>query len=151
MRPRYLINLVNYCRANAVNLSHSKISDDDIRKAVREYSADVGNEIGLEVRDVFPQANDILYCFLGAPTRMPLVAVHDRFREAHVPENAFSALMEVLLWFAFFGVVVPDKETQYSYTVFYDMKKLRKLAGDLSNPDTVFTIHPAFRPFLEIQ
>lgn len=151
MRPRYLINLVNYCRANAVNLSHPKITPDDIRKAVREYSADVGNEIGLEVRDVFPQANDLLYCFLGAQVQLPLSAVHDRFREAQVPEKDFAALLEVLLWFAFFGVVVPEKEIQYSYTVYYDMKKLRKIAGDLSNPQTVFTIHPAFRPFLEIQ
>ncbi len=151
MRPRYLINLVNYCRANAVNLSHPKISEADIRKAVREYSADVGNEIGLEVRDVFPRANDILYGFLGAPTHLPLSGVHDRFREAQVPEKDFAALLEVLLWFAFFGVVVPGKEIQYSYTVFYDMKKLRKIAGDLSNPDTVFAIHRAFQPFLEIQ
>lgn len=54
MRPRYLLRLLNYCKSNAVNLSHDKFTVEDIDKAVAGFSADCANEIGLELRDVFP-------------------------------------------------------------------------------------------------
>lgn len=150
MRPRYLLNLVAYCRANAVNLSHARIEADDIRKARKQYSADIGNEIGLEVRDVFPEATDILYAFIGVPSTLRLEQVFQHFLDAGIAPDSHKKLMEVLLWFAFFGVVMTDRSTQYSYSVFYDMKKLMTLAKGLADGKILFEIHPAFRPFLEI-
>ncbi|WP_438027908.1 P-loop ATPase, Sll1717 family [Sorangium sp. So ce233] len=150
MRPRYLLNLVAYCRANAVNLSHSRIEVGDIRKALKQYSADIGNEIGLEVRDVFPEATDVLYAFIALPSHVSLDEVFLRFLEAGIPSEKHKKLMEVLLWFSFFGVVVAGRDTQYSYSVFYDMKKLLTLARGLNDGATLFEIHPAFRPFLEV-
>jgi hypothetical protein len=152
MRPRNLLNLVNYCKSNAVNMSRAKICREDIDKAVGQYSADLGNEIGLEIRDVFPQANDVLYSFLGASSRLTLAAIYEKFREAHVPEERWQDLVEILLWFAFIGVVPPSlgAESTYSYSVYYDMKKLRRLAKDFEEAAVQFDIHPAFRPFLEV-
>lgn len=150
MRPRYLLNLVAYCRANAVNVSHSRIEVDDIRKALKQYSADIGNEIGLEIRDVFPEATDVLYAFIALPSCVSFDEVILRFSEAGIPPEKHKKLMEVLLWFAFFGVVVAGRDTQYSYSVFYDMKKLLTLARGLNDGAMLFEIHPAFRPFLEV-
>lgn len=151
MRPRYLINLVGYSIANAVNLSHPKITMADLLKAASEYSADVALEVGLEIRDVFPAAEDVLYAFIGCPRYLRLGEVFGRFKDAGVPDERHAALLEVLLWFSFFGVVVPDKDIQYSYTVYYDMKKLKTLAGGLEGAETRLAIHPAFHPFLEIE
>jgi hypothetical protein len=150
LRPRNLLNLVNYCKSNAVNMGRQKINVDDILKAIAQYSADLGNEIGLEIRDVFPEANDILYSFLGCPSVMTLSQIHDRIEHGGVvPENR-AKLIEILLWFAFFGLVEETRGVLYSYSVFYDMKKLRRLAKDYRDDNQQFTIHPAFRPFLEI-
>ncbi len=154
MRPRNLLNLVNYCKSNAVNMSRTKITLDDVHKAVSQYSADLGNEVGLEIRDVFPLANDILYAFLGAPYRLTLKKIYERFRETLVPEQEYPNLLEILLWFSFLGVVERKLEDGgrilYSYSVFYDMKKLRWIAKDYRDDDAIFAIHPAFWSFLEI-
>ena len=41
MRPRGLIDLSNHCRGFAVNLGHSKIEVEDIRKGLRAFSGDL--------------------------------------------------------------------------------------------------------------
>ena len=72
MRPRYFLTLINHCKSNAVNFRHSKILEKDIKKACETYSADLVNEIGLEIRDVFPDAEDILYYFIAKPSVLSL-------------------------------------------------------------------------------
>ena len=73
MRPRYLINLVSYCKSHAVNLRHSRIEVDDVERGLLSYSSDSVAEIGLDRRDVLPEAEDVLYCLVGV-TRV-IVAV----------------------------------------------------------------------------
>lgn len=69
------------------------------------YSADIVNEAGLEVRDVFPQATDILYYFIGAEPSMNPADVRQRHRGSPVPEAQWDRIIELLLWFSFLGVV----------------------------------------------
>jgi len=80
LRPRNLLTIINYSKSNAVNLQHTKITEDDIVKACSSYSADIGNEIGLEIRDVFPQAEDVLYFFIDAPPIITLEQVRNYIR-----------------------------------------------------------------------
>ena len=152
MRPRNFLNLVTHCKSFAINLQHPQITVDDIRKAERQYSADIGNEIGLEIRDVFPEAADVLYAFISVSPQFTLEQLIERFESIDIPHDRHIALVETLLWFAFLGVVVgPSPEgVVYSYSVYYDMKKLKKLAKDLKSPSVQFAIHRAFWPFLEI-
>lgn len=150
LRPRNLLNLVSYCKSNAINMSRDKINSDDISKAISQYSADLCNEIGLEIRDVFGQASDILYSFLGAPSVLSLEEIYQRLAEADIAESECLKLIEILLWFAFLGVVDDTGAALYCYSVFYDMKKLRRLARDFRDQKQRFAIHPAFRQFLEV-
>lgn len=152
MRPRNFLNLVAHCKSFAVNLQHNQITVDDIRKAERQYSADIGNEISLEIRDVFPEAEDVLYLFISISPRFSLKDLIVRFESLSIPSDRHIALVETLLWFAFLGVVVdtPTESVVYSYSVYYDMKKLKKLAKDLKSLTVEFAIHRAFWPFLEI-
>ena len=63
-------------------------------------------------------------------------------------------MIEIFLWFGFLGVKIPsslDDESTYIYNVYYDMKKLKRLARELSDDDIELTIHKAFWPFLEIE
>ena len=62
-------------------------------------------------------------------------------------------LVEMLLWFGFIGIrTIRDGilKDVYIYDVYYDMKKLKRLADNLQNEERMFVIHRAFVPFLEI-
>jgi|GEM_PF-290410 uncharacterized caspase-like protein len=156
MRPRNLLSLVNYAKGNAINLRHTRITEEDIKKAVDTYSADIGNEIGLEIRDVFPSAEDILYSFIGVKRKFSLKDLKTYLRSTKIDEKDESRIIEILFWFAFLGVTRKkdgDEKDSYIYDVFYDMKKLKQLAhlNEVMEEDSVtLCIHPAFWPFLEI-
>jgi hypothetical protein len=152
MRPRNFLNLVTHCKSFAVNLQHPQITVDDIRKAAHQYSADIGNEIGLEIRDVFPEAADVLYSFISVPPRMTLGDLLAKFDSLEIPRDRHLALVETLLWFSFLGVVSNTNQdgVVYSYSVYYDMKKLRKLAKDFKSSTVEFAIHRAFWSFLDV-
>jgi hypothetical protein len=71
MRPRALIDLANYCHGFAVNLGHSKIEVSDISKGITAFSGDLVKDIGFEIRDVFPEAEDVLYAFIDESQTLP--------------------------------------------------------------------------------
>jgi hypothetical protein len=153
MRPRSLLTLVNYAKSNAVNLQHQKITEDDLLKAASTFSADLATDIGLEIRDVHPKAADVLYCFISAPARLSLEAVHNALSPLELSPSESESVIELLLWFGFLGVLTqatPEPHVAYIYTEYYDIKKLKRLAGDLHSPTTLLEIHPAFWPFLDI-
>ncbi|MGE0266660.1 MAG: hypothetical protein AB7V06_28560 [Candidatus Obscuribacterales bacterium] len=154
MRPRNLLTLLGHAKSNAVNLRHEVIEVDDIEKAFKTYSADMGRDIGLELRDVYPTADELLYEFLGANEWLTFDDLKAIFKKAGIPDSEHSKVLELLVWFSFLGKV-EDFDTQnschrYIYDVFYDMKKFKKLVGNFEDPETVFCIHEAFHPFLEI-
>jgi hypothetical protein len=153
MRPRNLLNLVNYCKSNAVNLKHPQITVEDVEKACVSYSADIGNEIGLEVRDVCAEAQDLLYYFIGCRQWLNIDELQKRLTEARVPPTSWHRVIELLAWFSFLGVVRDsgsEIEEVFIYHVNYDMKKLRRLARDFSDSGVEFCVHRAFWPFLDI-
>jgi nucleoside 2-deoxyribosyltransferase len=154
MRPRNFLTLVNHCKSNAVNLQHDKIAIEDIQKASAAYSADLCKEIGLEIRDVFPAAEDVPYYFIGASSPLTLSDVKALLEEVPITNEQVERLIEILLWFGFLGVQSVrgdgNRET-YIYDVHYDMKKLKRLARNLRVDDTVLFIHRAFWPFLDIE
>jgi nucleoside phosphorylase len=156
MRPRNLLSLVNYAKANAINLRHSKITEADIQKAIMAYSADIGNEVGLEIRDVFPKSEDILYSFVGVPRRFTLADLKIYLRNARIQENDELKIIEILFWFAFIGVTINRNNEEvdtFIYDVFYDMKKLKQLIKpklEQNDHSISVCIHPAFCPFLDI-
>lgn len=153
MRPRNLLTLIGYAKSNAVNLRHSFIQQDDILKACRTYSADIGNEIGLEIRDVHPAAEDILYFFMDSKSWMNVGEVKAVLSQAKVPPDDFLRVIELLVWFSFLGIV-RESGTEvaevFIYDVYYDMKKMRVLARGLEDDGTILCVHKAFWPFLNI-
>jgi len=153
MRPRNLLNLVNYCKSNAVNLQHEKVVESDIIKAFSNYSSDIFHEIGLEIRDIFPKAEDILYCFIGAKNYISLDEIYQHLEQSEIGKNSYERIVELLMWFSFLGVVAFENNEPtetYIYDVHYDIKKLKVIAKNLKNRKTIFSIHCAFWPFLEI-
>lgn len=149
MRPRNLINLIRHCKSNAINMGRDKINDEDIKKAHEIYSADLADEMSLEVRDIFPQVDSIVYLFLDGQVRMSIDQVRQVLSNLNLSNDEFSNLVEMLVWFGFFGIDHPQKGVSYIYENSYNIKKMEILAGGFCSGKVSFVIHKAFRPFLE--
>jgi hypothetical protein len=142
MRPRYLINLLSYCKSHAVNLRHSRIELDDIERGLQNYSSDLVAEIGLEIRDVLPEAEDVLYCFIGVTRTISRPEVErclaaGGFVEAGVIER----VVEILFWYGVLGMWISEEESVYIYDVNYDSNLLRRMVRKEATP--VYAINAA--------
>jgi hypothetical protein len=123
MRPRFLLTLISHCRGFAVNFDHEKIDADDIRKGLDAFSTDLIYDIDLEIRDVLPFADDVLYAFLGQSARLTGDDI-DRLLGTTFDADARRKIVNVLLWYGVLGVVRPNGEVAFIYSVNYDMKRL---------------------------
>lgn len=141
MRPRYLLSLIGHCRSVAVNLGHRSISASDIEKGLRAYSSDVISDIGAEIRDVEPDAEDILYVLIGEPPEIQ----QDRFEaiiaDSGLQMSADSAL-EALIWYGVLGISTGNGEGIYIHHKNYDIKLLSGILK--KQEDSKFLINPAF-------
>jgi hypothetical protein len=150
MRPRGLIELVRFCRSHAVNLRHARIEVADIEQGEEAYSSAALENVNFEIRDVYPQAEDILYEFVESQELLVGSDIQN-ILVAKVGADAASALLDLLLWYGFIGVVRDDGETSYIYSVKYDMKRLRAVATRSDLASTMFRVNPAFWRALEIR
>lgn len=150
MRPRSLIDLVRYCRSHAVNLGHGKIQLDDINQGEEGYSTDLLLNIGFEIRDVAPWAEDALYEFIEAPSKLTASQVDDLLSRSVSEPVRRGKILDLLLWYGFLGFVRDDGEVAYIYSVKYDMKRLKALLEKRVKHETIFMVNPAFWKGLEI-
>ena len=104
MRPRFLINLVNHCKSNAVNSGHKRIEHVDIDKGMAAYSTDLIYDIGFEIRDVLPEARDAWYQFLGVSSE---IRASDLLVGLELKQGTAAAqrIMDILIWYGVLGVV----------------------------------------------
>ncbi len=149
MRPRSLIDFLQYCRSHAINLGHTRIDEDDIRKGEEWYSTELIANIGFELRDVFSDAGDVLYEFLGANKKLSYNDVAERLKAGKIDDANVEKMIDLLLWYGFLGVIRDSGEIAYIYTVTYDRKRLKALLKKGPNAQA-FYINPAFWVGLEI-
>lgn len=150
MRPRELLNCINKCRGFSVNRGHSRIEKQDIDDGLKIYSRDLVEEISLEIRDIFPKVDNALYLFIGEKKYLEHDDLTLLFMEHDVPEEAWSRLVELFLWYGVLGFVRPDEEPVYIYSTSYDMKILTGIGKKIANRKTVYRLNPAFWPALDI-
>ena len=153
MRPRALINLVNICRSHAVNLGHDRIEAADILQGEAIYSSDMLSDIGLEIRDVFPGARDVLYEFLGSPTHVSVNELNTYLTKAGLDDTQHEDVVDLLLWFGVLGFVRGEDDVAYIHNVNYDMKRLKGLIRGSANrgDQPVLYINPALWAGLEVK
>lgn len=146
MRPRDLLNFLHRAIEVAVNRGHERVRQDDIEKAERLFSEDILIETSFEIRDVYPQAADPLYGFLGAETELRADQVKPMLEEAGVPAKSVDECVRLLAWFGFLGVREGNDDARFSYQMRYN---LAKLLEPVRRGRGHFVIHPAFRRALE--
>jgi hypothetical protein len=149
MRPRFLINLISQCKGFAVNLNHSKIEAEDIEKGFRSYSADLLTDISYEIRDVFPEAENVLYTFIASHHELTDGQLRETVREQLDDEMLIDRLIDLLLWHGFLGVKSKNSDISYIYSLNYNMKLLKGLIQKYNN-EVIYVINPSFWPSLMI-
>jgi hypothetical protein len=149
MRPRFLLNLLSHCRGYAINLGHDKIQADDIHRGLDAFSTDLIYDIDLEIRDVLPFAEDVLYTFFGQSARLSGQDINLLLGQKFDSDQR-QKLVEILLWYGVIGVIRPDGTEAFIYSVNYDMKRLTALLHLVPAEQRTFCINPAFWLGLEI-
>lgn len=145
MRPRSLLDLIGHCKGYALNLGHVRIEKDDIVKGCNAFSNDLLSELDLEIRDVFPSADHLLYAFIGAPSTLCHQDLLTTLTDHGVEADKLDAVVRVLLWFGFIGLQWTDGTTRYIYSVNYNMKVLEGTHNKLLARGNVrYMINPAF-------
>lgn len=144
MRPRCLLDLLQYSKSYAVNLGHDRITEDDISKGLSQYSTDLLVDIGYEIRDVFPEANDILYAFIGSKSRLTIEEVKTCLLEFDIRESNVDHIIGLLFWYGFLGIARQTDQIKYIYDFNYDIKLLRGLTKKIGMTNLIVEINPAF-------
>ena len=149
MRPRCLIDLLHYCRSRAVNLGHTMIEVDDIREGEEAYSTDLVTNFGLEMRDIYPEAGDVLYELIEMPATMRYSQIRELVAKVTAEDAKIDGIVEMLLWYGVLGLK-RGEDVAYIYSVKYDIKRLRALIQKHTGEEPVLYVNPAFWKGLEI-
>jgi energy-coupling factor transporter ATP-binding protein EcfA2 len=151
MRPRYLLLLVNHCRGVAVNYDHHRVDAEDIERGMLAYSNDLVVETDIELRDVFPQADNLIYQFIGEEPDMLESDLCKHYVRADLKDDDHSKATDFLLWYGVLGVLRGDNKPVFIYDVGYDIKKLKILREKEGGETAIYRINPAFWPGLDIK
>ena len=148
MRPRNLLKIFNHCRGFATNFNRQRIDDSDIEKGLKAYSADLLAELDRELTDVFPEAKDLLYYFLDAPSVISQSQLVEILTSAKIEADSYEKVIDFLLYYGVLGVHAADQE-HFIYSVNYDLKVL-KIRAERDGDATRYILNPAFWPALGI-
>lgn len=150
MRPRFLINIINQCKSFAINLNHTIIEEEDIRKGISAFSTDLITDIGFEINDISPDAEDILYAFIESEPSITKTKLDSTLKEFGVSDEKFESILHILIWYGFLGLQTNKSQVKYIYDFNYNMQ-LPKGILKKKNNSQVFIINPAFYPALMIE
>jgi hypothetical protein len=149
MRPRYLLRLINHCKGSAINFGRDRIDESDVEVGLSAYSTDVVTEIGLEMRDVLPASEDVLYELLGEKREMKRSKIEALLSSKIKDPSDQEATMTLLLWHGVLGFRRSASEVTYIYDVNYDLKRLMGVM-DKAGGDPMIEVNPALWAGLEL-
>lgn len=150
MRPRFLLDLINQCKSFAVNLNHSVIEDDDIKKGLEAYSSDLLADIHYEIDDISPGSGESLYAFIACKQSLHYKEANKLLYDFSIKKELAEKIINILLWYGFLGLRVNDNETKYIYNFNYNMRLMQGVAK-MQKEDLYYQINPAFWPALLIE
>ncbi|MFZ1102843.1 MAG: hypothetical protein WAN86_08415, partial [Hyphomicrobiaceae bacterium] len=148
-RPRSLLDLIELSLSNAALAGRSALSPEDSERAVAAYSSDMLRDLNYEVRDVFPEADKIIYGFAKESTRLDQRNVERIVNRQLKDQTRTARFIRIMLWFGFFGVLGADSSENYIFDHGDDIELLLSHAGKSENP--ILCIHPLFRSALSLR
>jgi len=124
MRPRFLINIVEYAIGNAINRGHDRVEPDDCEDAVKQHSNYLIDDFGYEMRDVSGVSAEILYSLVGVTKLLTKEEVIDRFDKFSIPKDKTEEAFKLMLWYGVLGIVTKDGRERFIYDYEYNLKRL---------------------------
>ncbi len=149
MRPRNLLKILNHCKGSAVNLGHDRIEADDIKKGILSYSYDLLIEASQELANIDPQAEDVIYRFIGESWSFSEGEMLELLKQHDLREDQCDSVLTFLLYFGFLGIRVDNDDPLYIFHVGYDMKQLQ-MRIEKNKHHLNYTLNPAFWPALGV-
>lgn len=149
-RPRDLVYLCNASLLEATNSEHDRVMESDVIGGEREYSQFAFEALLVE-SDPEAGLSELLFDFAGRPATLTREQLGKILDEGARPD--FDKLVGTLLRSSFLGLEVADGVYEY-FSDETSERKHRALARHLTEVRTMparYRIHPAFRPFLEIE
>jgi hypothetical protein len=149
MRPRFLIAIIEYAIANAINRRHNKVEADDCIDAVRQHANSILNDFGYEIRDVSGASEKVLHSLVGATQYVTKSEVLERFEKAKIIDTKESEkLFQYMLWYGVLGVVNQNNVECYIYDFEYNMNRLQAEV-DAQKEEPLYAFNPALHVALQ--
>jgi hypothetical protein len=142
MRPRFLINIVEYAIANAVNRGNAVVTEADCVDAIAQHSNYLVDDFGYEIRDVSGLSAELLYAFIGSGDLLTYPEVIEILKKAGFDEAQSKQALRLMLWYGVLGISSRDGAEKYIYD--YDYNERRLVAEvDLQSGDVLYIVNPA--------
>jgi hypothetical protein len=148
MRPRFLINIIEYAISNAINRGHQLVSEDDCKQAVRQHSNYLIDDFGYEIRDVSGLSEDILYHFVGVTQLLTMEEVRGCLQQGGLFGDDIDKAFRLMLWYGALGVSSRDGEALFMYDFDYNIKRLEAEIQS-QNRDVLFIVNSALHVALD--
>jgi hypothetical protein len=147
MNPREILYFLKYAISAAINRGHERVSQEDLERAEKDYSAKMKKNLIGELDNVSVGLGSIIEKFNGAPTRMSREDVRRLLPTLTIETPGGLRDVETLLvWFGLLGVQeLTGDEPLFAYQQHYDIEKL--LAA-IESRRAFYIVHPAFREAL---
>lgn len=142
MRPRFLINILEYSVANAINRGHMSVHEEDMVLAVRQHSNYLVDDFGYEIRDVSGITADILYSFVGQTQLLTKEEIEECLTGGGVAAGQLETATHLLLWYGVLGLATEDGSSKYIWDFEYNQKRLSAEIR-LLLPDVLYVTNPA--------
>lgn len=146
MRPRDLLNFLRRATEIALNRNHVRVLEEDMIAGEKAYSEDILHDMTFELRDTYPDFENLLYAFIDCSTRITRDEALQMVIAAEIPGAEPARILEVLVWFGFLGTTPLGRdEPVYAYQARYNVEKLM---SPIRSGKADFILHPAFRKAL---
>lgn len=139
MRPRYMIRLFDTARRRAINMGHQRIQEDDYVSALEDLGWTVTEDINLELRDVVPNTERLLYDLAQLAGACGIPELKDAIANRVGATDLIERVVDVLLWSGAIGIAADNKPV-FIYNVGYKLDGLRSLMD--RHPDAEVCLHP---------
>ncbi|MFZ0821582.1 MAG: hypothetical protein WAM91_16075 [Candidatus Acidiferrales bacterium] len=152
-RPRDILYLVKEAVSTAVNRGHTKVQQEDILEAEKQYSHYALRSILVENGITIPQLESVLYEFVGKTAIVSQKEIISSITSANLAGHNLQEVIEHLVGLTFLGLEVDEGCFEFSEDP-NELKRNWIVSSRLSRKSHKprrYQIHPAFHSFLEIQ
>jgi hypothetical protein len=152
-RPRDVVIFVNAAISSAINRRSPRVEEQDLEAAELTYSQFAFEVLTVENTERFGSLEDLLFGFLGAPSVLTESDVLDLLAAGGAGGADSAGALEYLRTLSFLGVEVREGGFAYLEDArdTWRIDGLAQRRADATGGTKRYCVHPAFRPYLEIE